>query len=60
MFLIKNHEVSLGHILQDELRNICGKMPLLQYIKDISIYENIVRDLSIKNIGRKKKEPPVI
>jgi hypothetical protein len=58
--LVKKPEVPLGHDLEDELRNICVNIPLLQAIKDIPIYAKIIRDLCIKNPGRKRKEPPVI
>jgi hypothetical protein len=57
---VKKYEVPLGHILEIELRNICVNIPLLQAIKDLPIYANIVRDLRIKNSGRKRREPPVI
>jgi hypothetical protein len=52
--------VTLGHDLEDELRNICVNISLLQAIKDIPIYDKIVRDLCIENLGRKRKEPPII
>ena len=58
--LVKKFEVPLGHNLEIELRNISMMFPLLQAIKDIPIYANIVRDLCIKNPGRKRKEPFVI
>jgi len=57
---VKKHEVPLGHDLEAELRNICVNIPLLQAIKYIPIYSRIVRDICIKNPGRKRKEPPVI
>jgi hypothetical protein len=60
MLLVKKFEEPLGHNLETELRNICVNIPLLQAIKDIPIYSNIVRDLCIKNPGRKRKEPFVI
>jgi hypothetical protein len=57
---VKKFEVPLGNNLEIELRNTCVKIPLLQDIKDIHIYANIVRDLCIKNTGRKRKEPSII
>ena len=57
---MKKPKVPLGHDLEVELRNICVKIPLLQAIKDITIYDKIIRDLCIKNPGSKSKEPPVI
>jgi hypothetical protein len=32
----------------------------LQDIKDIPIYAKIIRDLCLKKLGRKKKEPPLV
>ena len=58
--LIKKTEEPLEHNLETELWNICVKIPLLQGIKDIPIYAKIVRDLCIKNLGRKRKGSPVI
>jgi hypothetical protein len=46
--------------IEDELRNVCIKIPLLQAIKDIPIYAKIIRDLCLKKPGRKKKEPPLV
>jgi hypothetical protein len=57
---VKKPKVPLGHDLEVELRNICVNIPLLHAIKDIPIYSNIVRDICIKNHGRKRKEPPII
>jgi hypothetical protein len=57
---VKNPEVPLGHDLEDEIRNICVNIPLLQAIKYIPIYVKIIRDLCIKNPGKKRKEPYVI
>jgi hypothetical protein len=44
----------------NELKNICVKIPLLQVIKDIPIYSNLVKELCIKNLGRKKKYPHTV
>jgi hypothetical protein len=57
---VKKTKEPLEHNLETELWNICVNIPLLQAIKDIPIYAKIVRDLCIKNPGRKRKEPPVI
>jgi hypothetical protein len=46
--------------IEDELRNVCIKIPLLQAIKDIPIYAKIIRDICIKKPGRTKKEPPLV
>jgi hypothetical protein len=53
-------KVPRRHDLEVELRNICVNIPLLQAIKDIPIYAKIIRDIFIKNLGRKRKQPPVI
>jgi hypothetical protein len=58
--LMKKPEVPLGHELKSELRNVCVNITLLQAIKYIHIYDKIIRDLCIKNPGRKRKEPLVI
>jgi hypothetical protein len=58
--LIKKTKEPLEHNIEIKLRNICVKIPLLHAIKDIPIYAKIVRDLCIKNPGRKRKEPPVV
>ena len=57
---MKKPKVPLGHDLEVELRSVCVNIPLLQAIKDIPIYAKIIRDICIKNPGRKRKEPPVI
>jgi hypothetical protein len=53
---VNKPEVPLGHDLEAELRNICVNIPLLQAIKYIPIYAKIIRDVFIKNPGRKRKE----
>jgi hypothetical protein len=44
----------------NELKNICVKIPLLQAIKDITIYIKVVKELCIKKPGRKQKNPPTL
>jgi hypothetical protein len=44
----------------NELKNICVKILLLQAIKDIPIYSKVVKELCIKKLGRKKKDPPIV
>jgi hypothetical protein len=58
--LVKKPDPPLHRDIENELRNVCVKIPLLQAIKDIPIYAKIIRDLCIKKLGRKKKEPPLI
>ena len=57
---MKKPDPPLHRDIEDELRNVCIKIPLLQAIKDIPIYAKIIRDLCIKKPRRKKKEPPLV
>ena len=43
-----------------EIQNICVKISLFQAIKDIPIYAKIVKELCIRKLGRKPKDPPTI
>ena len=44
----------------NELKNICFKIPVLQSIKDIPIYSNVIKHLCIKFPGKKQKDPLTI
>ena len=57
---MKKPKVPLGNDLEVELRNVCVNILPLQDIKYIPIYAKIIRDIFIKNPGRKRKEPLVI
>jgi hypothetical protein len=57
---VKKPNPPLHRDIEDELQNVCIKIPLLQAIKDIPMYTKIIRDLCIKKPGRKKKEPPLV
>ena len=46
--------------LEEELINICVKIPLLQAIRDIHILTKTIRDLCIMKPGRKRKQPTTI
>ena len=46
--------------LENELKNVCIKIPLLHAIKDVPIYSKLVRELCLKKPGRKQKDPPTI
>ena len=46
--------------IETKLKNLCVKIPLLQAIRDIPIYAKTVRELCLKKVGRKKKDPPTI
>ena len=43
-----------------ELQNLYVKIPLLQALRDVSIYARTVRDICIKKPGRKAKDPLTI
>jgi len=51
--IVKKEDTSLEYELENELRNACIKIPLLQVIRDIPIYTKIVKHLCIKKPGRK-------
>jgi len=53
ILIVKQEEVLLEYDLENELRNVCIKIPLLQEISDIPIYNKIVKTLCIKKLGRK-------
>jgi hypothetical protein len=57
---VKKPDPPLHKDIEDELRNVCIKIPLFQAIKYIPIYAKIIRDICIKKLGRKKKEPPLV
>ena len=44
----------------NKLKNIYVKIPLLQAIKDIPIYNKLIKELCIKRPGKKQKDPPTI
>ena len=46
--------------LENELKNVCIRITLLQAIRDVPIYSNMVRELCLKKPGRKQKDPPTI
>lgn len=46
--------------LEAELRNLCVKVPLLQAIRDILTLVKTIRDVCIKKLGRKRKQPTTI
>jgi hypothetical protein len=39
-----------------ELNNLCVKIPLLQEINCVPIYNKIIKELCIKRLGRNKKD----
>jgi hypothetical protein len=44
----------------NELKNVCVKIPLLQAIRDVPIYAKTIKELCIKKLGWKQKDPPTI
>jgi hypothetical protein len=40
-----------------ELQNLYVKIPLLQALRDVPIYARKMRDICVKNPGRKTKDP---
>ena len=44
----------------NELKNVCVNIPLLQAIKDIPIYSKVIKELCIKHLGKKQKDPLTI
>ena len=48
------------YAILNELKNICIKIPLLQAIKDISIYSKVIKEICIKRSTKKQKDPLTI
>ena len=46
--------------LLGELKNICVKIPLLQAIKDVPIYNKLIKENCFKHLGRQKRDTPTI
>ena len=46
--------------LLGELQNVCVNIPLFQDIKDIPIYSKVGRELCLKKLGRKRKDPAIV
>ena len=42
------------------MRNLCVKIPLLQAIKDIPILDKTIKELCLKKLGWKRKQPTKI
>ena len=57
---IEKPVVRLDYDIMNELKNICVKIPLLQDIKDIPIYNKVLKELCIKCLGKKQKYPLTI
>ena len=46
--------------LLGELKNIYVIIPLLQDLHDVHIYSKTIRDMVVKKLGRKPKDPPTM
>lgn len=46
--------------LLGELKQLCIKIPLLQAIKDVPIYNNMIKDKCFRHLGRHKRDAPTI
>ena len=46
--------------LLGELKQLCVKIPLLQAIKDVPIYNKLVKEKCFKHLGRRKKDASTI
>ena len=46
--------------LLGELKNLCVKIPRLQAIKDVPIYNTLIKEKFFKHPGRKNKDTPTI
>ena len=53
---IEKPVVRLEYDIMNELKNICVKNLLLQTIKDIPIYNKVIKELCIKNPRKKQKD----
>lgn len=43
-----------------ELQNVCVRIPLPQSITNKSIFTQTIKELCVKMLGRKRKDPPII
>lgn len=46
--------------LLGELKQLCVKIPLLQAIKDVPIYKNMIKENFFKHLGRRRRDAPTI
>ena len=46
--------------LLGELKNLCVKIPLLDAIKDVPIYNKLINEKFFKNVWRRKSDAPTI
>ena len=55
--MIEKPVVHPEYNILNELKNICIKIPLLQAIKYIPIYSKGIKEICIKHLGKKQKDP---
>ena len=53
------HTLEETELLRD-LENLCVKIPLLQAIKDVPIYNRLIKEKCFKKPGRRKRDTPTI
>ena len=46
--------------LLGELKQLCVKIPLLQAIKDVPIYNKLIEEKCFRHLGRCKRDAPTI
>ncbi len=46
--------------LQGELKHLCVKIPLLQAIKDVPIYNRLIKEKCFEHLGGCKRDAPTI
>ena len=46
--------------LLGELKQLCVKIPLLQAIKDVPIYNKLIKEKCFRHLGRRKKDASTI
>ena len=55
----KRYDPTIDALLEG-IQNLCVRMPLLQDIKEIPIYNKFIKETCMKVPGRKKKKDPII
>jgi hypothetical protein len=60
IFTLEKTIIFLYFDFLSKLKNVCVKIPLLQAIKDIPIFTLTIKELCLKNPGRKRKDPPIL
>ena len=58
--VIEKPVVHSEYDILNELKHIYVKILLLQAIKDIPVYSKVIKELCIKRLGKKRKDPLII